>query len=475
MNRASTLSEDDRYAPYDAGRPLRFRCRCGQHDLGADTPACTLRTEAQLEAAQQTHLTQFVEAALVKALFPQDAQRRRLLQAVGAGTVRAAVASVLPVASLQAMAQERRSPEKTALRVGFLPITCATPLIMAETEGYYRQEGLQVELLKNTAFGLVRDKIITGELDAGLMLATTPLAASMGLGSPPTPLRVAMIENVNGIAVILALRHRHNRDPRHWKGFRIAIPLEYSVQNLMLRLYLAEAGLDPDRDVQIRVVAPTEFVSNLRAGNIDGFVGADPLNQRAIYEEAGFFHLAFSRLWNGHPCCAFGLSQDFIQQHPDTYAALLRAALRGSAFARGSARRRQIARTISDRKYLNQPEIVVRQALTGRFADGLGNVVDMPDRVEFDPMPWQGMAVWMLTQLRRWGYVKAEVDYAALAQQVFLLTDARRAMAALGETVPADPAQHFSVMGQRFDADDPQAYLAQQRKGARMPAGREHG
>lgn len=91
---------------------------------------------------------------------------------------------MLPVASLQAMAQERRAPEKAALRVGFLPITCATPLIVAETEGYYRQEGLQVELLKNTAFGLVRDKIITGELDAGLMLATMPLAASMGLGSP---------------------------------------------------------------------------------------------------------------------------------------------------------------------------------------------------------------------------------------------------------------------------------------------------
>lgn len=461
------MTDDDRYAPYDAGRLLRFRCRCGRHDAAAGTPACEADTDARLDALQQAHLSQFVEAALVKALFPQDAQRRRLLQAVGAGTLRAAIASVLPVASLQAMAQERRAFEKAVLRVGFLPITCATPLIVAETEGYYRQEGLQVELLKNTAFGLVRDKIITGELDAGLMLATMPLAASMGLGSPPTPLRVAMIENVNGIAVILALKHRHNRDPRNWKGFRIAIPLEYSVQNLMLRLYLAEAGLDPDRDVQIRVVAPTEFVSNLRAGNIDGFVGADPLNQRAIYEEAGFFHLAFSRLWNGHPCCSFGLSERFINQHPDTYAALLRAALRGSAYSRGQKNRRQIARVISERKYLNQPEIVVRQALTGRFADGLGNVVEMPDRVEFDPMPWQGMAIWMLTQLRRWGYVKGEVDYAALAQQVFRLSDARRAMQSLGETVPADPAERFEVMGRTFDARRPDAYLKALEQGAR--------
>lgn len=82
-------------------------------------------------------------------------------------------------------------------------------------------------------------------------------------------------------------------------------------------------------------------------------------------------------------------------------------------------------------------------------------------------MPWQGMAIWMLTQLRRWGYVKGEVDYAALAQQVFRLSDARRAMQSLGETVPADPAERFEVMGRTFDARRPDAYLKALEQGAR--------
>lgn len=458
------------YFPYDAERPLRFRCSCGaDHSItnahvtdgvssGPDA-SCPQYGDAQLSGARDDHAQAFLEAALVRALFPADDLRRNFLRAVGKRAAMAAIASVLPIEALSAMAQEVRPPERKALKVGFLPITCATPLIMAEVLGYYQEQGLAVDLQKNTAFGLVRDKIINGELDAGLMLATMPLAASMGLGSPPVPLRVAMIENVNGIAMILALKHRNNRDPRNWRGMRIAVPMEYSVQNLMLRYYLAEAGIDPDRDVQIRVVVPTEFVSNLRAGNIDAFLGADPLNQRAIYEEAGFFHMALSSLWNGHPCCAFTMSASFIEQYPDTFSALLRAVLKGSAWSRGQRHRREIARIMAVPKYLNQPEIVVRQALTGRFADGLGNVVSMPDRVEFNPIPWQSMAVWMLTQLRRWGYVKADVDYAALARQVFLLTDAHRAMQQLGESWPSRNYDRFDVMGKPFDSADPHAYL----------------
>ncbi len=450
------------FSPYDADRPLQMQCRCAEHASAANGGGrlfCAVHDERQLRDERDRHLDEFVEASLVRALFPHEALRRRFLKAVGAQTAMAAIASVLPVASLQAMVQARGPLEKKDLKLGFLPITCATPLIMAEVNGYYQEEGLQVQLQKNGAFGLVRDKVINGELDAGLMLAPIPLAASMGLGSPPTPLRVAMIENVNGIALVMALKHRENRDPRNWKGMSIAIPLEYSIQNLLLRYYLADAGLDPDRDVQIRVVVPTEFVSNLKAGNIDGFVGADPLNQRAVYEEAGFFQVQLGQLWNGHPCCSFAVAEGFIERHPNTYAALLRAALKGSAYARGSTHRREIAQKISTPNYLNQPEIVVRQALVGRFADGLGNVIEMPDRVEFNPIPWHSMAIWILTQLKRWGYVKGFVDYQALAEQVFLLTDARRAMQALGQDFPEQPYERFEVMGKLFDARQPEAYL----------------
>ncbi|MDH8137213.1 hypothetical protein QIG53_27345, partial [Klebsiella pneumoniae] len=73
--------------------------------------------------------------------------------------------------------------------------------------------------------------------------------------------------------------------------------------------------------------------------------------------------------------------------------------------------------------YLNQPPIVLEQILTGTFADGLGNIVTQPNRVDFDPFPWQSFAVWIMTQMKRWGQIKGDVDYAGIASQVYLATD----------------------------------------------------
>ncbi len=78
---------------------------------------------------------------------------------------------------------------------------------------------------------------------------------------------------------------------------------------------------------------------------------------------------------------------------------------------------------------------MLNQVLTGKFADGLGNIKNVPDRADFDPMPWQSMAVWMLTQMKRWGYVKGDVNYKQIAEKVFLLTDAQKHMKELGQKV----------------------------------------
>jgi nitrate/nitrite transport system substrate-binding protein len=127
--------------------------------------------------------------------------------------------------------------------------------------------------------------------------------------------------------------------------------------------------------------------------------------------------------------------------------------------AREPRNRELIAKVISPQAYLNQPETVVAQVLTGKFADGLGNVRTVPDRADFDPIPWQSMAVWILTQMKRWGYVKGDVDYKQLAEKVFLLTDARKQMKALDMKPPEGAYPKFTVMGKVFDADKAEAYV----------------
>ena len=114
---------------------------------------------------------------------------------------------------------------------------------------------------------------------------------------------------------------------------------------------------------------------------------------------------------------------------------------------------------ISPAQYLNQPETVLQQVLTGKFADGLGSIKTVPNRADFDPIPWQSMAVWMLTQMKRWGYVKGEVNYKQIAEKVFLLTDAKKHMKQLDQKVPDGAYPKFTIMGKVFDPALPEDYI----------------
>ena len=316
----STLTNASIYQPYDPDSTLGPGCSCGQHATqGAHDAAGSATAAAHHKRATdvETLSQDFVEATLIKALFPQDSVRRKFLRAVGSATAMSAISSLLPIGQLQAMAQEKKgSLEKKDLKIGFIPITCATPLIMADPLGFYKKEGLSISLNKTAGGALIRDKMISKEHDASHFLSPMPLAMSMGLGSTAAQMRVATIQNINGQAITLANKHKDKRDPKQWKGFKFAVPFEYSMHNFLLRYYVAEHGLNPDTDIQIRVTPPPEMVANLRAGNIDGYLGPDPFNQRAVYDEIGFIHLLSKELWDGHPCCAFGVSEETSSRTP---------------------------------------------------------------------------------------------------------------------------------------------------------------
>ncbi len=444
---------------YDANVTLSATCSCGKHASEQEHDA-KHGLEAHAPVDHEVLGREVIESAMVRALFPDDRARRRFLGAVGANAAMAAIASVLPIGAMQALAQDKRAPEKKNLKIGFIPITCATPLILAHPLRYYAAEGLEVEVIKTAGWALIRDKVLNKEYDASHMLAPMPIAISMGVGSSAQAMNVATIQNINGQAITLANKHKNNRDPKLWKGFKFAVPFEFSMHNFLLRYYVAEHGIDPDKDIQIRVVPPPEMVANLRAGNIDGYLGPDPFNQRAVYEEIGFIHMLSKELWDGHPCCSFAAPTAFVKEAPNSFAALFRAVLKAAALARDPNNRKTIAESIAPANYLNQPVAVLEQVLTGRYADGLGNIKNDPTRVDFDPFPWYSMATWIMTQMKRWGYVKGDVRWKDLTEQIYLATDARKHMAAMGYKPPAENYRKIIVMGKVFDHTAPDAYVA---------------
>ncbi len=420
-------------------------------------------TSGEVPKGAEAMTDRIVESAVVRAVFGNDFNRREFLHLVGSGTALAILSSVFPLAAAKALAQEKIGPiEKKDLKVGFIPITCATPIIMAEPMGFYKKHGLNVQVNKASGWAMIRDLAINRETDATHMLTPMPLAFTMGAGSQEVPFIMPAVENINGQAITLHKKHKGVKSAKEMKGFKFAVPFDYSIHNFLLRYYLAEGGVDPDKEFQIRVLPPPEMVANLKAENLDGYLAPDPFNQRAVFEDIGFIYMLSKEIWPGHPCCAFAARKDFAEKYPNTFMALFKAIVEATQYAHQASNRKEIAKAIAPRNFLNQPVEVVEQVLTGVFPDGLGNTRNVPDRIDFDPFPWHSMAVWILTQMKRWGYIKGDVNYKKIAEEVYLASECREVMKSLGYKAPAENStKHNFLLGKTkvFDPAKPDEYI----------------
>lgn len=400
---------------------------------------------------------QAVTSAVLRAAGPT---RRQFLAGLGATTLSALIAEAFPLSTLTAFAADPAGkPEKRDVSIGFIPITCGTPIIMAEPLGFYKKHGLNASVKRAAGWAMIRDWAVNKEVDASHFLSPMPLAFTLGVGSVPTPFYMPAVENINGQAITLHIKHKNVKTAADMKGFRFCVPFDFSMHNYLLRYFLAEGGVHPDKDVQIRIVPPAEMVANLKAGNVDGYLGPDPFNQRAVYENAGFIFKLSKDIWDRHPCCAFVVTKDFATRYPNTFGAMWRAIVDATHYASNPAHRKEIAAAIAPANYMNQPVTVLEQVLTGTYADGLGNIKKAPDRIDFDPYPWHSMAVWILTQMKRWGHVKGDINYQSVAEQVYLAAGCDRVAKELGYPTHNATTMKHVIMGRAFDSSQPEAYV----------------
>ncbi|MCU0550824.1 MAG: ABC transporter substrate-binding protein [Leptolyngbya sp. Prado105] len=388
----------------------------------------------------------------------------------------AAAAAVVTVSSCASGNNQQRtesSPaagtgnlEKKDLTVGFIPIACSIPILVGESAELYKKYGLNVTLKKMPNWAAVRESAIAGELDAYHMLSPMPISISLGLGSSAFPIRLASIENINGQSIAVAMKHKDTvKGAADFKGMTIGVPFPYSMHNLLMRYYLASGGLNPDRDVKLEIVPPPDSVARMAAGQIDAFLMPDNFGQRAIFEKVGFIHMLTKDLWNGHPCCAFAASQKWIDTNPNSFRTLNKAIIEAANYANEAKNRESVAQQMAARKYLNQPEPVLKAVMTGKFDNGLGESFDVPDRIKFDPYPWQSFAKWISSQMVRWDLMPTEkAKFQEIADQIYMTDLARELSKELGQTPPSEPTRTETLKFDTFDPAKVDTYVQDQVK-----------
>jgi nitrate/nitrite transport system substrate-binding protein len=328
------------------------------------------------------------------------------------------------------------TPEKSRITIGFIPLTDCASVVMAYELGLFRKHGLEVTLSRQPSWAAVRDRLSLGELDAAHLLYGLAYGLHLGIGGPRQDMAVLMGLNHNGQGIVLS-RRLWEQDAvdgpslkkliaRRERVYTFAQTFPTGTHAMWLNYWLASAGIDPLRDVNIISVPPPQMAANLRAGNIDGFCVGEPWVARAIEEGIGFTPLTTQTLWRNHPEKVLGTTREFVERHPDTARAMIRAVLEASRHIDDPANRNHVAEVIADARYVGAPAALIAARLRGEYQDGLGRSWQDSDPVKFFdggkvnfPHPSHGM--WFLTQFRRWGLLQQDVDELEVASQVNLV------------------------------------------------------
>lgn len=339
--------------------------------------------------------------------------------------------------------------EDSPLTIGYLPIACATPLVLADAAGLFARHGVHVQLKKYAGWADLWSAYATGELDVAHMLSPMALAIDAGVthGSRRTELSFSL--NTNGNAIVLANElHPDVQQPADLKGTVMAIPFEYSIHAMLLRDWLVTGGVDPIRDLELRLLRPADMVAQLEVGGIDGFIVAEPFNQRALQIGAGRIFSATREHWDRHPCCSLAIAKQWRGANPDRATSLITALDEASAMANDQHRHDEVVATLAQEKYLNQPASLISPVLAGEYLSWDGEQITDPDYMSFgDPTDPTAM-IWMATQLARW-------DLSGAQQLPF---DDTAIIAAARSVLPANvPTTGEPVMinGQLFDPAHP--------------------
>ena len=339
------------------------------------------------------------------------------------------------------------------LRLGFIPLTDCAPLIAAQAQGFFEDEGLAVELVREASWATVRDKVAVGALDGAHMLA--PMALATAAEDPRRAVLAPLALNRNGSAItvstalsealggvtadlagsppsaarlqaVIAERRAGGDGP-----LTFAVVFPYSMHNYLLRYWLAQGGVDPDRDVRLVVIPPPRMVERMRAGEVDGFCVGAPWNAVAELEGVGRILAASSQLWPGGPDKVLGVSGSLAGQKPDELRALLRAIIRGAAWADAPENREAIIAHLAGPGRIEATPMAIARALQH----------ELVFHREAAGLPRREHGLWFLSQMIRWGQIDADRDLEAIVDQVYRPDLYRDAALSLGPVL--EPALVF--------------------------------
>lgn len=417
-----------------------------------------------------------------------DISRRSILKTSATVALLGAVRTAFPAGAFAATS----GPEMTGVKLGYIALTDAAPLVIAKEKGLFAKYGMpDVEVSKQASWGATRDNLVLGGaangIDGAHILTPMPYLISTGKvtqNSVPVPMSIVARLNLDSQGISVAkdyaatgvgldaskLKEAFAAKKAGGGEVKVAMTFPGGTHDLWIRYWLAAGGIDPDKDVSTIVVPPPQMVANMKVGNMDAFCVGEPWNEQLVNQGIGFTACTTGELWKGHPEKALALRSDWIEANPNATKALLMAVMEAQQWADSMDNKEEMAAILGKRQWFNVPPKDVLGRLKGTINYGNGRVVEntgleMKFWKEHASYPFKSHDAWFLTENIRWGKLPASTDIKALVDKVNREDIWRAAAKDLGVAaadIPAGTSRGPETFfdGKVFDPENPQAYLS---------------
>lgn len=354
------------------------------------------------------------------------------------------------------------------VKIGYLPITDATPLLVAHGRGLFEKEGLKTEpprLFRSWA--QVVEAFVAGQVNVIHLLTPATLWVRYGAKFPA---RMVAWNHINGSALTVLPEIGGLAE---LGGRTVAVPFWYSVHNILLQRLLRDAGLSAvtrargapvgPKEVNLVVLAPAEMVSALAAKSIAGFIVAEPFNAAAEIAGVGKILRFSGDVWRDHACCVTFLAERDLAEKPEWAQRVTTALVRAQLWTRDN--RLQTAQLLSnagERRYTPHPPQTLAKVLAATdYADyEARGVVRHPGwqqrRIDFQPYPYPSYTQELVRAIQQ-TKVEGATDFLEKLDPAFVARDlvddrfVRKAIEAVGGPqvfgVPADYTRRETLAG----------------------------
>lgn len=355
------------------------------------------------------------------------ARRRQFLKLSSMFTAMGA----LPLLQMHNVA--RAAEPDAPLRIGYLPITDATPLLVAHHNNLFQEQGLKVEKPRMfRSWAQIVEAFLAGQVNAVHLLSPMTVWARYGSKSPA---KVVAWNHMSGSG--LTVQHDINTI-EDLGGTTVAIPFWYSLHNVVLQHLLRSKGLESisdgnptEKQVKLVVMAPSDMVPALANKQIAGYIVAEPFNASAEVLKIGKILRFTGDVWKDHACCVVLMHEQDLQQRPEWTQKVVNGIVQAQAWIQDN--RAETARILSKdnpQRYTPHSYEALAQVLQPELLDtplyeSSGAIVNTDwnqKRIDFQPYPFPSYTQELITKLKE-TLVLGRNEFLAELDPAFVATD----------------------------------------------------